>query len=512
MKHLPVLSLLAITLAACGGTTTSSSPSSTFDSSGSASSASSLSSSISTSQATSILSIIPTSIVSSSIESTSVTTSNPPSSNSSTNTSTPSSQNVIVGISRALFAFVEDLPDTDSYLPSFLNAETYQTTKQVSNLNYYTGSINKVDLPSTYFGAQLDQLRSHIGFMDGLTENLTTMLSKTSAIGNLYSDYLSGNPQNPYSFSVSLDGFSFLITGLENELVVKVTVGEASVTMAVLNIQGVITYWIDVMINQDNRVVIYTTPTRLAIIGNVLVSAIKVSYLLEILKDGNSINGYSYERYGTESTAIRQHVVFKTDGDYFVVAGERGDFILGASPKVNVETYDKTTGKYLGSQVLETIPVTGPTYETIWYPMWSINGWNSIRFEADNNDAKEFPQVYLNGSNSVFDVHYNSVLGVSTSRKYDIELKKSYVYIQNNNQWQKQEFLYPAFFIQQNEITVSAPFGTANSRNSNVFSHSLTTALLSAIRSNYQTMKTNQAAYKLIDVDSVISNFLFALS
>jgi hypothetical protein len=511
MKHLPVLSLLAITLAACGGTTTSSSPSSTLDSSGSASSFSSLSSSISTSQATSISSIIPTSIVSSSIESTSATTSNP-SSNSSTNTSTPSSQNVIVGISRALFAFVEDLPDTDSYLPSFLNAETYQTTKQVSNLNYYTGSINKVDLPSTYFGAQLDQLRSHIGFMDGLTENLTTMLSKTSAIGNLYSDYLSGNPQNPYSFSVSLDGFSFLITGLENELVLKVTVGDASVTMAVLNIQGVITYWIDVMINQDNRVVIYTTPTRLVIIGNVLVSAIKVSYLLEILKDGNSINGYSYERYGTESAAIRQHVVFKTDGDYFVVAGERGDFILGASPKVNVETYDKTTGKYLGSQVLETIPVTGPTYETIWYPMWSMNGWNSIQFEADNNDAKEFPQVYLNGSNSVFDVHYNSVLGVSTSRKYDIELKKSYVYIQNNNQWQKQEFLYPAFFIQQNEITVSAPFGTANSRNSNVFSHSLTTAQLSAIRSNYQTMKTNQAAYKLIDVDAVISNFLIALA
>ena len=484
MKHLPILSFFAITLSACGGTTTSSSSSTSLESSR---------------------------IVSSGIGSTSLTTSNTLSSNTLTSTSTPSSQNVVVGISRALFAFVEDLPDTDSFLPSFLNEETYQTTKQVSNVDYYAGSINKSDLPTTYFGAQLDQLRSHIGFMDGLTENLTTMLAKASAIGNLYSDYLSGNPQNPYEFTVSIDGFSFLIIGLENELVIKVTVGDASVTMAVLNIQGVITYWIDVMVNEDNRVVIYTTPTRLVIIGNVLVSAIKVSYLLEIIKEANSIRGYSYERYGTESAAIRQHVVFKTDGDYFVVAGERGDFILGASPKVNVETYDKTTGKYLGSQVLETIPVTGPTYETIWYPMWSINGWNSIQFEADNNDAKEFPQVYLNGSNSVFDVHYNSVLGVLTSRKYDIELKKSYVYIQNNNQWVKQEFLYPAFFIQQNEITQGAPFGSANSRNSNVFNHSLTTAQLAAIRSNYQTMKTDQAAYKLIDVDAVISNFLTAL-
>ena len=511
MKHLPLLTLIAITLAACGGTTSSTSSSALLVSS--AASSSSQSTSISTTQTTSITSIVPSSMVSSTTQSNSSLTSNStsPSSYISTSTSTPSSQNVVVGISRALFAFIEDLPETDSFLPSFLNAETYQTTKQVSNLDYYAGSINKSDLPTTYFGAQLDQLRTHIGFMDGLTENLTTMLAKASAIGNLYSDYLSGNPQNPYAFTVSIDGFSFLITGLENELVVKVTVGDASVTMAVLNIQGVITYWIDVKVNEDNRVVIYTTPTRLVIIGNVLVSAIKVSYLLEIIKEGNNIRGYSYERYGTESAAIRQHVVFKTDGDYFVVAGERGDFILGASPKVNVETYDKTTGKYLGSQVLETVPVTGPTYETIWYPMWSMNGWNSIRFEADNNDAKEFPQVYLNGSNSVFDVHYNSVLGVSTSRKYDIELKKSYVYIQNNNQWQKQEFLYPAFFIQQNEITVSAPFGTANSRNGNIFTHSLTTAQLSAIRTNYQSMKTEQAAYKLIDVDTVISNFLLAL-
>lgn len=511
MKHLPLLTLVAITLAGCGGTTPSTSSSAPLVSSNASSSIQSTS--IST-QATSISSIVLSSIVSSTPQSSSsvASTSTSSTSNTSISTSTPSSQNVIVGISRALFAFIEDLPETDSFLPSFLNTETYQTTKQVSNLDYYAGSINKSDLPTTYFGAQLDQLRSHIGFMDGLTENLTTMLTKASALGNLYSDYLSSNPQNPYSFSVSLDGFSFLITGLENELVVKVTVGDASVTMAVLNIQGIITYWIDVKVNEDNRVVIYTTPTRLVIIGNVLVSAIKVSYLLEIIKEGNTIRGYSYERYGTESAAIRQHVVFKTDGDYFVVAGERGDFILGASPKVNVETYEKTSGKYLGSQVLETIPVTGPTYETIWYPMWSINGWNSVRFEADNNDAKEFPQVYLNGSNSVFDVHYNSILGVATSRKYDIELKKSYVYVQSNNQWQKQEFLYPAFFIQQNEITVSAPFGTANSRNGNIFSHSLTTAQLSAIRTNYQSMKTDQAAYKLIDVDAVITNFLNALA
>lgn len=513
MKKRMMLSLISVVLSACGFA-----ESSTTSSLATTSQVTSATTSIVTSSLTSAMtssSSVTSSIISSSISSSS-TPSNPTSNFSSATTTSNSSasvssQNVVVGISRALFAYLGSLPETDSFLPAFLEPETFQTTKQVNNVDYYSTFINKTDLPTTYFGAQLEQLRSHIGFMDGLTENLTTMLAKASALGNLYSDYLSSNPLNPYAFSTNYEGFSFLITGLENELVMKVGVGESNVTMAVLNIQGTITYWIDIYISDTNRVVIYTTPTRLVIIGNVEVSAIQVSYLLEIIKEGNNIKGYSYERYGTESAAIRQHVIFKTDGNYFVVAGERGDFIIGASPKVNVETYEMTTGKYLGSQVLETIPVTGPTYETIWYPMWSVNGWNSIKFEVDNNDAKDFPQVYLNGSNTAFDVHYNSILGVTTSRKYDIELKRSYVFVLENNNWVKKEFLYPAFFIQQNEVTVNAPFGTANNRNSNVFSHSLSTSQLDAIRNYYTNMKTEQAAYKLINVDSVIANFLTSI-
>jgi hypothetical protein len=484
MKKLPILSLFAVILSACGFAEPSSS------SQGVQSSVSqSASSNILTSQ--------------SSITSSTVTTSTATSSSSMT-----TSQNLVVGIGRALFGYVDALPETTAFLPSFLVSETYHTTKNVENLDYYNGFINKTDLPTKYFGAQLDQLRTHIGLMDGLTENLTSMLAKASALGNLYSDYISSNPANPYAFNTTYQGFSFTITGLANELIVKVSVGDANITMAVLDVQGTITYWIDVYISDQNRVVIYATPTRLVVIGNAVVSAVQVSYLLEIIKTGNNINGYSYERYGTESAALKQHIVFKTEGNYFVVAGERGDFILGASPKVNVETYDKTTGQYLGSQVLETIPVTGPTYETIWYPMWSMNGWTSIKFELDNNDAKEFPQVYLNGSNSLFDVHYNSLLGVTTSRKYDIELKKSYVYVLENNKWVKKEFYYPAFFIQQSEITLANPFGTANKRNGNLFSHTLTATQQEAIRTNYAAMKTEQAAYKSTNVDNVITNFL----
>lgn len=485
MKLNKIILLLLIVITSCGGATPSSETSFL-----STSSSSSLSTSL-------VSSVSPVSITPSSFSSV------------ASSETTSSSQNIIVGISRALFNFVTDLPDTDSFLPSFLTYETYQTSQIVDNLDYYAGPINKANLPPTYFGAQLDQLRSQIGFMDGLTENLTTMLSRAASLGELYNTYLSNNPGNPFAYSVELGGFSFAITGLENELVIKVVVGSANVTMAVLNVNGQITYWIDVYITDNNRVIVYRTPTKLLILGNVLISAVRVSYLLEIIKEGNNVRGFSYERYGTESTALKNYVVFKSEGNYFIVAGERGDFILGASPKVNVETYEMTSGKYLGSQVLETIPITGPTYETIWYPMWSLAGWTSIQFEVDNDDDKEFPQVYLNGLNTPLNVHYNSLFGITTSRKYDIELKRSYVYVEvSSGVWEKKQFFYPAFFIQQNEVSTIAPFGTANSRNGNVFSHTLNSTQLAAIRAYYEAMKNEQSAYKQVDVDGYIITLL----
>lgn len=394
-----------------------------------------------------------------------------------------------------------------------MSEDSFQSISDVESLDYYGGAVNKSSLPSRYFGAQLDQLWTHVGYTDQFTSGLTTMLSHAATLGDLYSTYLSNNPNNPYAFTASVGGLSFLITGQENELIVNVTYNAMSITMAVLEVNGDITYWVDLYINATNRVLLYSTASELIILGNVDVSLVNVSYFLNIVKSGNDLSGFSYEKYGVGDTALRQYVVFKSIGNYFTVAGERGDFLLGASPKVNVETYRLQDGAYLGSQVLETVPVTGPTYETVWYPLWSINGWTSVRYETDNNDDKEFPQVYFNGSSSAFDVHYNTlpIIGTKTSRKYDVELKKSYVFKENSEgDLEKVEFLYPAFFIQENELT-SNPFGTANSRNNNLLSHTLTANDLNAIRSHYDVLKTEQAAYKLIDVDAQIVEILASI-
>jgi hypothetical protein len=432
-----------------------------------------------------------------------------------TSSNTPTSESTPQGISRSLFDYIGALPSTAGFLPDFMNTETYLTELDLINLSFEAG-VDKLALPSTYFGAQLNQLWTHVGYADTLTSLVKLMLTSAATIGDLYNDYILDNPNNPYQFEVTINQFNFLITGIENELIVQVSLGNVSVTMAVLNISGIVTYWVDIFINQDNRLIIYSTPSLLRIIGNIEVTVLDVtsgvSYLLEINKSGDDISGYSYERYGVGSDAIRSHIVFKTNGNYFSVAGEKGDFIpLILSDKVNVETYDRTTGQYLGGEVLEDVVGLDP-YETVWYPMWSLQGWNHIRFEPDNNDANAFPQIYVNQSTNEFVVENNNGL-FDKSRKYDIELKESYVFQRNNEgNLFKIRFYYPAFFIQEKFITSSNPFGSANTNNNNLFSHSLSSAQQTAIQTQYDTLKVLQKDYKAINVDLYIENLLIALA
>lgn len=399
-------------------------------------------------------------------------------------------------------------------LPDFMDAATYASSVSEDQFNYYAGSVNKSAMPTKFFGDQLNQLWTHIYYTDSFVSKIRLALTSAAQIGALYDTFLNSNPGNPYEFAVQVGAFSFMITGQADQLFAQVSVSEVTLTIAVISIGDVINHYIDIFITENNRLVIRATPTSLSVVGKLSISAVYSAYLLEITKSGNDINGYSYERIGFDQQAIRSHTVFKTQDGIFTVAGEKGAFILGASPKVNVENYDVATGLFLGSEVLETIPVTGPTYETVWYPMTNISGWTSIKYEEDNSDEKDFPQVYFNGSSSEFVVDYNSVFLIGkTSRKYDVELRHSYTFKSDGEGgFTKIHNLLPMFFIQENEITTQKPFGTCIEKNSSLsFAHTINSTQRAAILTNYRTMKDLQAAYKLIDVDNLINEFISTL-
>jgi len=427
-------------------------------------------------------------------------------------TSSPtSSQTVVERIAAELFAYIGQLPDTGELLPEFLEEETYSATQNEGTFDFYAGAIPKADLPDRYFGAQLNQLWSHVLLTDAFVSRMKIVLLSAATIGALYDEFLNSNPSNPYAFQPQIGDLTFTIIGQENELIVNITYLDMEINIGVLSVSGAITHYVDIYVSENNRLVIRSTPTSLTVVGKMTVEMFGYSgftaYLLEIERAGDAVNGHSYERLGLDEAALRSHIVFRSSDGVFTVAGEKGDFLIGSDPKLNVESYDSETGRYLGSKVLETLPTV--TYETLWYPLGNLTGWTSVQFETDNDDEKDFPQVYFNGSATEFEVEYFTPLGLKTSRKYDIELKKTYTFLPDGEGgFTKQQHTLPFFFIQSKEIATN-PFGTCLTNNSNIsFAHTITAGQIAAIGTRYQELKDLQLAYKEVDVDAVITAFL----
>ncbi|WP_412031885.1 hypothetical protein [Malacoplasma muris] len=78
-----------------------------------------------------------------------------------------------------------------------------------------------------------------------------------------------------------------------------------------------------------------------------------------------------------------------------------------------------------------------------------MTGINNIKVVAFGGTAKD-GEIYLNNSTSKFVVSKNSMMGVTTSRKYDIEEKTVSIYKLNSstNKVEKFSVKIPMFFIQ----------------------------------------------------------------
>ena len=91
----------------------------------------------------------------------------------------------------------------------------------------------------------------------------------------------------------------------------------------------------------------------------------------------------------------------------------------------------------------------------MWLNLNSISGITNVKaVENENNTGtytnKNPHDIYLNDSDSIFEPTYNKKLGVSTSRKYDVELRKQYFYGYNEDQFTTYETKIPMMFIQAN--------------------------------------------------------------
>ena len=97
------------------------------------------------------------------------------------------------------------------------------------------------------------------------------------------------------------------------------------------------------------------------------------------------------------------------------------------------EVYSSKTGEFLAAEVIENNKLV--EFDTYWVNLFDIKGINNLKAVANGDLRPDNNQhdVYLNNSSSKFEPAYNKILGVNTSRKFDIEMKTVYYVVKTNN-------------------------------------------------------------------------------
>ena len=145
---------------------------------------------------------------------------------------------------------------------------------------------------------------------------------------------------------------------------------------------------------------------------------------------------------------------FYIGSEYVSVVGNKADGIPGFTGYIN-ELYRADEGRLLGYEIRETFTKWGfeSTYHTLWFNLCDIAGINCVK--AVKNDSSTYGlggennhDVYLNGSASIFTPAYNTKLGVKTSRKYDVEMRKQSFFGYEEDQLTEFQIEIPMMFIQ----------------------------------------------------------------
>ena len=139
---------------------------------------------------------------------------------------------------------------------------------------------------------------------------------------------------------------------------------------------------------------------------------------------------------------------------YTSVVGNKASSMPGFSGYIN-ELYKTEEGKLLGYEVQESFTKWGLTadYHTLWFNLADIQGLTSVKAIANGDPsfglgAKNPYDIYLNGQATAFEPIYNKKLTITTSRKYDVEMRTRYLFGYENNELVAYESKIPMMFIQ----------------------------------------------------------------
>jgi hypothetical protein len=129
-------------------------------------------------------------------------------------------------------------------------------------------------------------------------------------------------------------------------------------------------------------------------------------------------------------------------------------------------------------------------YDTLWFNLYDIEGFNSIK-KVDKMNGLNLDTIYINNSLNPFKAKRNN-LGFG-SRQYDIEMKDMYFYAYDeiNDSYSKIKMEIPMFFVQKanlEDYEVTAYNENENNGLTTFLNNTLTQAEQNAITENYTNL------------------------
>ena len=356
--------------------------------------------------------------------------------------------------------------DPYSYIPAKMLPSNSANHVTESAVTYdFNSFVNVSNIRYGGFGEQWNMVIGNIAESERFYSILTAAETVVNASVVAFNNYLDANPSDSATHTLSetaytakLDYHAGLLTYVlqyktgwnvpffgeilpQIDMKYDVASGERSVRVQLTE-------------NNAMRYVVKDNSYAFAIEYGVTAVSRKAYFQIDRLNDG-STNGHIYEfvQYQGEDK-VASCADFYIGDEYVSVVGNKASGMPGFTGYIN-ELYKTDEGKLLGYEVRETFTKWGitATYHTLWFNLCDISGITSVK--AVKNDSTTFGlggqnnhDIYLNGSSSIFEPTYNKKLGVSTSRKYDVEMRKQSFFGYKDEALTEFQVQIPMMFIQ----------------------------------------------------------------
>ncbi len=379
-------------------------------------------------------------------------------------------------------------PEPWSFMPEAFGKESLATTSNpVKDFNNF---VNVDSINRKFMGKQMYVLWEGVYNMDAMLAKFDTVYAVGETIATVYQNFINDNPDNYAEWTNTIAGFKIkiLLNGNQSQMLIGNSV--FSLELFADSDEGIYKGRFDIasvgILNYEMSEDYLKFNLSLTIKGVLVMKQVEF-----VRNEDGAVSGYFYEYAGLKSVALKTSAVIAFNEDYAIVMSakrESEDLLINGYEEV----YSSTTGMFLSAEVLENNKLVD--FDTYWVNLWDVGGINSIKAVRNGKTSlnDNLHDIYVNGSSTILGVKKNTLLGVPTSRKYDIEMKTVYYVVATNEGgevvYTVQETQIPMLFVQTKNAEDFTDDITSQNKNLFTTTPTLPLAKLEIAQDNFEDL------------------------